>query len=75
VSEDTKGNFFLKTKDSKIEADVTIVPCSVPDSVDEKGKRKVVLHAKMSDGRVALKLVCSAHRLKVFLLKLTFWII
>ncbi|KIJ92090.1 hypothetical protein K443DRAFT_459202 [Laccaria amethystina LaAM-08-1] len=56
VSEDTRRNFFLKTKDSKIEADVTIVPCSVPDSVDEKGKRKVVLHAKMSDGRVALKL-------------------
>ena len=73
VSEDARENLLLKTKDGKIEADVTIVPCSVPDSVDDKGKRKkVVLYAKTSDGKVALKLVCSALRLKVFLLKLTF---
>jgi len=58
VSEDARENLFLKTKDGKIEADVTIVPGSVPDSIDQKGKRKkVVLHAKTSDGKVALKLV------------------
>ena len=73
VSEDARENLLLKTKDGKIEADVTIVPCSVPDSVDDKGKRKkVVLYAKTSDGKVTLKLVCSALLFKVFLLKLTF---
>ena len=73
VSEDARENLFLKTKDGKIEADVTIVPCSVPDSVDDKEKRKkVILYAKTSDGKVTLNLVCSALLLKVLFLKLTF---
>ncbi|KIJ92087.1 hypothetical protein K443DRAFT_13872 [Laccaria amethystina LaAM-08-1] len=45
------------TKHGKIEAYMTTVLSSVPDSVDEKGKRKkVVLHAKTSDGGVMLNL-------------------
>jgi hypothetical protein len=57
VSEDARENFFLKTKHGKIEAYMTTVLSSVPDSVDEKGKRKkVVLHAKTSDGGVMLNL-------------------
>lgn len=44
---------LLATKDGKIEADLTLLPCSVPNS----GKR-VVLYAKTSDGKVVFKLAC-----------------
>ena len=48
TSEDARKNLFLETKDGKIEADVTLLPCSVPDSGDEKGRRgkRVVLYVK-----------------------------
>ena len=60
TSEDARKNLFLETKDGKIKADVTLLPCSVPDSGDEKGRRgkRVVLYAKTSDGRVVFKMAC-----------------
>lgn len=58
--EEARKNLLLETKDGKIEADVTFLPCSLPESGDEKGRRgkRVVLYAKTSDGRVVFILAC-----------------